>query len=63
MATLIQPLCYEERKNQRGKRQKSQVGKGGLIRKAESGQETRENQKINYCNYAQEHRGGLGQYE
>lgn len=28
MATLIRLLCYEERKNQRGKRQKSQVGKG-----------------------------------
>lgn len=35
--------------------------KRGLIRKAESGQETEEQQKINRRNYAQEHRGGLGQ--
>lgn len=63
MATLIGLLCYHERKNWRGRRQKSQVGKGGLIRKAECVQETGENQKINHCNYVQEHRGGLGQYE
>lgn len=63
MATLIGLLCYHERKNWRGGRQKSQVGKGRLIRKAESGQETGEQQKINHCNYVQEHRGGLGQCE
>lgn len=28
MATLIGLLCYYERKNWRGRRQKSQVGKG-----------------------------------
>lgn len=63
MATLIGLLGYYGRKNWRGRRQKSQVGKGGLIRKAGSGQETGENQKINHCNYIQEHRGGLGQDE
>lgn len=50
-------------KNWRGRRQKSQVGKGGLIREAESGQETGAKPKINHCNYIQEHRGGLGQCE
>ena len=63
MATLIGLLCYYERKNWRGRRQKSQVGKGVLIRKVESGQETGENQKINHCNYVQEYTGRLGLYE
>lgn len=63
MATLIGLLCYYEWKNWRRRRQKSQVGKGGLIRKAEGGQETGEKQKINHCNYVQEYRGRLGQYK
>lgn len=63
MVTLIGLLCYHEGKNWRGRRQKSQVGKEVLIRKAVSGQETGENQKINHHNYVQECRGGLGQYK
>jgi len=63
MATLIGLLCCYKKKNWRGRRQKSQVGKEVLIREAGSGQETRENRKINHCNYVQEHRREVGQCE
>lgn len=39
------------------------MGKEVLIKEAQSGQETEEEQKINHCNYIQEHRGSLGRYK
>lgn len=49
-----------ERIKMEGKKPKTSGGQEALIREVQSGQETEEEQKINHCNYIQEHRSRLG---